>query len=192
MTGAKAFPGNVLSVPASALNKEKSEKVFTKRARDPEGLPTTNASAALDCVLLPAGGARGASLALMVEILAAGLCGAEWSVNAHSALEGAHSPLTGLFALAIHPGLSGDGTVPRINRHLHRLADEFGVYLPGERRQLCARKAQAEGFEVDAPVYAALKDYAGSGSDCAQSVKAVNKVMRNSLTDLDEQSSRGG
>jgi (2R)-3-sulfolactate dehydrogenase (NADP+) len=131
-------------------------------ALDSQGHATSDAQAALRGTLLPAGGKRGANLALMVEILAAGLGGANWSVDAPSALEGSRSPSTGLFVLAIDPALPGDGALPRFNGYLHRLADEFGVYVPGERREASARRAQTEGIQVAASIIAALSEYARS------------------------------
>ena len=131
-------------------------------ALDSQGNATTNAQAALGGTLLPAGGARGANLALMVEILAAGLGGANWSMDAPSAFEGTRSPSTGLFVLAIDPALPGNGTVPRINEFLHRLAGEFRVYVPGRRRAVSARRAQIEGIHVSATILAALRNYARS------------------------------
>jgi (2R)-3-sulfolactate dehydrogenase (NADP+) len=131
-------------------------------ALDAQGKATTDAHAALGGTLLPAGGKRGANLALMVEILAAGLGGANWSLDAPSAFEGARSPSTGLFVLAIDPAVSGEGTAARINEHLRRLAEEFAVYLPGERREASARRARHEGIRVAAGTIAALTQHARS------------------------------
>src|SRR3546814_8093250 len=72
-------------------------------ALDPAGHPTTDARAALAGSLLPFGGARGANIALMVELLAAGLTGANWSKDAPPFNKGSASPGAGLFILAIKP-----------------------------------------------------------------------------------------
>ncbi len=110
--------------------------------------------------LLPAGGPRGANLALMVEILAAGLCGANWSLDAPESFHGAISPDSGLFVLAIHPRIAGNGTVERIDEHLRRLTGEFGAYLPGERREASVRRAREQGIRVQTWVLESLRDYA--------------------------------
>src|SRR5690606_2376488 len=57
-------------------------------AVDSEGNPTTDPAAALAGSLLPVGGAKGAALALMVEILAAALTGSSFGFEASSLFEG--------------------------------------------------------------------------------------------------------
>src|ERR1700691_3230637 len=49
-------------------------------AVDADGAPTTDPQAALRGALLAFGGARGANIALMVEVMAAGLGGAHWAL----------------------------------------------------------------------------------------------------------------
>src|SRR3546814_20854701 len=61
-------------------------------ALDPAGHPTTDARAALAGSLLPFGGARGANIALMVELLSAALTGANWSRVAPPSNKGATPP----------------------------------------------------------------------------------------------------
>ncbi len=51
-------------------------------ALDAEGRPTTDPQAALAGSIAPAGGHKGGALALMVEIMAAGLTGAHFSHEA--------------------------------------------------------------------------------------------------------------
>src|SRR5271156_1134437 len=74
-------------------------------AVDAAGQPTTDPHAAMRGALLAFGGARGANIALMVEVLAAGLTGANWSLDAPSFTSGSRSPGAGLFVVAIAPGL---------------------------------------------------------------------------------------
>jgi LDH2 family malate/lactate/ureidoglycolate dehydrogenase len=57
-------------------------------AIDADGEPTTDATAALAGAQLPFGGAKGSSLALMVELLAGGLTGSPFAFEA----AGAHAP----------------------------------------------------------------------------------------------------
>src|SRR3546814_7514858 len=77
--------------------------------------------AALAGSLLPFGGARGANVALMVELLAAGLTGANWSREAPPFNKGAKSPGAGLFILAIDPLA---GFAARLNAWLDAVAAE--------------------------------------------------------------------
>src|SRR5215211_3075396 len=57
-------------------------------AVDRHGQPTTDARSALAGSLLTFGGSRGANVALIVELLAAGLTGANWSLDAPSFTSG--------------------------------------------------------------------------------------------------------
>ena len=63
---------------------QRGEPVPSTWATDEDGKPTSDAKAALRGALQPIGAAKGAALALMVEILAAGLTGATLSQAASS------------------------------------------------------------------------------------------------------------
>jgi (2R)-3-sulfolactate dehydrogenase (NADP+) len=51
---------------------------------DQNGQPTTDPKAVLQGSMLPMGGAKGAALVLLVEILSAALCGAQFGFEASS------------------------------------------------------------------------------------------------------------
>jgi (2R)-3-sulfolactate dehydrogenase (NADP+) len=99
-------------------------------ATDASGAETTDARAAMAGALLTVGGARGANIALMVEVLAAGLTGAHWSLDAPSFTSGAQSPGAGLFVVAIAPRLLESDFCERLAMQASRLI-ELGVYVPG-------------------------------------------------------------
>lgn len=103
-------------------------------AVDASGAPTTDPAAALEGHLLPFGGARGANIALMVEILAAGLTGANWSLDAPSFVAGDRSPGIGLFVLAIAPRGAAAGLAARFGDQMERLAG-LGVHVPGRGKR---------------------------------------------------------
>ncbi len=80
-------------------------------ATDAGGAPTTDASAALAGALTPVGGAKGAVLAVMVEILCASLAGGRfgWQASSFFEDEGA-PPAIGQMIVAFAPaGFTGDG-----------------------------------------------------------------------------------
>src|SRR3546814_10585863 len=106
---------------SSDLSAEAGREIPEGWALDPAGHPTTDARAALAGSLLPFGGARGANIALMVELLAAGLTGANWSREAPPFNKGAKSPGAGLFILAIDPLA---GFAARLNAWLDAVAAE--------------------------------------------------------------------
>jgi (2R)-3-sulfolactate dehydrogenase (NADP+) len=101
-------------------------------AVDADGQPTTDPHAAMQGALLAFGGARGANIALMVEVLAAGLTGANWSLDAPSFTAGSRSPGAGLLVVAIAPALLAPEPPQRLRLQLERLAS-LGVHIPGRR-----------------------------------------------------------
>jgi (2R)-3-sulfolactate dehydrogenase (NADP+) len=111
---------------------ERSETLPTGWAVDADGAPTTDPKAALRGALLAFGGARGANIALMVEVMAAGLAGANWALDAPSFISGDRSPGAGLLVIAITPALLAPDLPQRLRLQLDRLA-KLGVHIPGRR-----------------------------------------------------------
>jgi (2R)-3-sulfolactate dehydrogenase (NADP+) len=101
-------------------------------AVDETGQSTTDPAKALRGALLPFGGYKGANIALMVEVLSAGLSGAAWSLDADDFREGDRSPHAGLTVIAISTSTADPPFAARNAAHLSRLK-EFGVHIPGVR-----------------------------------------------------------
>ncbi|MGB0712038.1 MAG: Ldh family oxidoreductase [Gammaproteobacteria bacterium] len=140
------------SVPRARINRarQRGEPIPADWAVDSEGQPTTDPEAALRGALTAIGGPKGAALALMVEILAAGLAGANFGFQASSFLDGeGAAPHTGQWMLVMHPE-AGAGHFEQRMRTLTRMfEDQPGVRLPGARRCANARRAAREGLDVD-------------------------------------------
>lgn len=143
-----------VSIRAAA---ERGETIPQGWALGPDGRPTTDPRAAMRGALLAFGGARGANVALMVEVLSAGLSGAHWSLDAPSFAKGSRTPGSGLFVLAIDPKLFTGDFERRTGRHLARLS-EFGLHLPGAAKAEHRAEAQRQGVAVDAAVLARIRD----------------------------------
>jgi (2R)-3-sulfolactate dehydrogenase (NADP+) len=111
---------------------ERGEALPPGWAVDPDGQPTTDPQTAVRGALLAFGGARGANIALMVEVLAAGLAGANWALDAPSFTSGDRSPGSGLLVIAIAPSLLAPDFPKRLRIQLERLAS-LGVHIPGRR-----------------------------------------------------------
>ena len=122
-------------------------------ALDADGNETTDPNAAMAGALLPFGGNRGANIALMVEILAAGISGANWSLDAPPFGAGSRGPGTGLFVLALAPARVDAGFGARMAAQITRLADEHGVHVPGAAKAEKRLRSERGGFGVDAAVY---------------------------------------
>lgn len=109
---------------------ERGESIPEGWAIDAAGNPTTDADDAVSGLLLAFGGMRGANIALIVEVLAAGCTGANWSMDAPSFAKGNECPGIGLFIVAIKPDLLAPGFAARLSAQIERLAAQ-GVRIPG-------------------------------------------------------------
>ncbi|MGM1047405.1 MAG: Ldh family oxidoreductase [Bacillota bacterium] len=109
---------------------ERGEMIPEGWAIDGKGQNTIDSCEAIKGALLAFGGVRGANIALMVEILAAGTTGANWSLDAPSFEEGSHSPGVGLFIVALNPELLASGFSARMAAQIERLSSK-GIHVPG-------------------------------------------------------------
>jgi (2R)-3-sulfolactate dehydrogenase (NADP+) len=127
-------------------------------AVDASGQPTTDPAAALNGTLLPIGGAKGAALALMVEVLTASLTGSHFGWEASSFFDDQGGPPDmGHAFLAIDPvRLSGGAYDSRMVALFEAIAAEHGVRLPGSRRLEARARAARDGLAVPAPLHAEL------------------------------------
>ncbi|BBK42377.1 sulfolactate dehydrogenase [Allostella vacuolata] len=142
---------------------QKGEAIPEGWAVDAEGRPTTDAKAALAGTMLPLGDAKGAALALMVELLAAGLTGGNYGYEAGSFFTAdGPRPRIGHLFLAIHPpALAGPGFLDRVAVLLAAAAGQDGVRLPGDRRLAARARASEEGVGVPDALLADLRARAG-------------------------------
>jgi (2R)-3-sulfolactate dehydrogenase (NADP+) len=125
-------------------------------ALDAEGRPTTDADAALKGSIAPAGGHKGGALALMVEVLAAGLTGAHFSHQASSLGDDLGGPpRLGQTLIAIQPGQAGFAA--RIEELLADMSAQPGVRIPGDRRHANRQRILREGVAVDDALLAQLR-----------------------------------
>jgi (2R)-3-sulfolactate dehydrogenase (NADP+) len=133
-------------------------------ALDKEGRSTTDASAALEGSMLPAGGVKGAMLALMVELLACALSGSAYGFESDSFFTDAGRPTRiGQGFVAIDPAaLSGkDVFFERIETLVAVMTDEPGLRLPGERRRENRERSAREGVSLPAELLARIRALAG-------------------------------
>jgi (2R)-3-sulfolactate dehydrogenase (NADP+) len=128
-------------------------------AVDRNGQPTTDPAEALAGTLLPIGGAKGAALALMVEILGAALTGGAFGWEASSFLDAAGPPPdVGHLFLAIDPGATGGGGfAARMAALAAAFAGEPSARLPGTRRLANRERAAREGLAIDAALHAEIR-----------------------------------
>jgi (2R)-3-sulfolactate dehydrogenase (NADP+) len=100
--------------------------------------------------MLPLGDAKGTALALMVELLAAGLTGANYAADASSFLDDRGAPPgTGQLLIALDPAMiGGKGTLQHFRRLAEQIRSQEGARLPGARRIALRARAKAEGIAI--------------------------------------------
>ena len=133
-------------------------------ALDRDGNPTTDPQAGLDGMMLPAGGAKGAMLALVVELLCCALTGAHMGFEADSFFADAgNRPKIGQAFLVIDPGaLAGaEAYNERVEALVAEMLKDADVRLPGARRKALADKAATEGVEIPQGLAGELRALAG-------------------------------
>ena len=132
-------------------------------AVDKDGNPTTDAKTALTGSLNAIGGAKGAALAMMVEVLSVALTGAAFSFENDSYFEPGNKPRIGHSILAIDPGaLAGsESYFSRLEEMIANMLRDAGVRLPGERRQKLVTAARADGLQIAAAQLAELLGLCG-------------------------------
>ena len=140
---------------------ERGDAIPEGWALDADGQPTTDPKAAVSGTLLAFGGARGANIALMVDVLAGGLTGANWSVEAPGFMDGNACPGTGLFVLAINPVLVTPDFNDRMAVQIARLSGDYGVHIPGLSKEQAQRDARENGLDIDAGMLDRLRAIAG-------------------------------
>lgn len=164
--------GSRIVIDQSASVVAKSEVV--KRARrgepiphgwalDADGQPTTDPAAALAGTMVPAGGAKGVGLGLIVESFAALLAGAVLGIDAapFSGTAGG-PPRTGQFLIAVDPGATaGTGFGPALDRLAAAITAQPGARLPGSRRKAARDRAERMGVVVEPLILARIRDLPG-------------------------------
>ena len=138
-------------------------KIDDSLAYDSQGRSTSDPSEALRGALKTFGGAKGSGLALMVELLAGSLSGADMEDK----WNGANG--WGSFMMVIDPNIMGDAseittnatTMLRRIKSAKKLDSADGVYLPGERSDLHDRETASSGtIPVSESVLARLRSMA--------------------------------
>jgi delta1-piperideine-2-carboxylate reductase len=118
---------------------------------DRAGQPTEDPKAILDGgALLPFGGYKGSALSMMVELLAAGLTGGNFSFEFDwSAHPGAQTPWTGQLLIVIDPDKgSGQSFAQRSEELVRQMQGVGQERMPGDRRYKQRAESLANGIEI--------------------------------------------
>ncbi|MEO0751766.1 MAG: Ldh family oxidoreductase [Pseudomonadota bacterium] len=128
-------------------------------ALDPDGHPTTDPNAALKGTMLPMGDAKGAALALIVEILCATLTGANPSHQATSFFDADGAPPgVGQTLIAFAPDAQFGA---RLDGLLSMILAQDGTRLPGTARIAKRKDAAQNGIDIPDHLIRDIHDIVG-------------------------------
>ena len=124
---------------------------------DADGNPTTDPAKIIEGgALLPFGGHKGSTIAMMIELLVAGLTGMDFSYEAQQNDNNDGGPPNGgEFMLAIDPNRFGDGDnwLRHSEEFFARLTGMEGAHMPGNRRYANRAVHTTQGISVKQSVY---------------------------------------
>lgn len=127
---------------------------------DRDGQPTTDPNAVLEGgALLPFGGHKGSSIAMMMEVMAAGLGGGDYSFEVDwSRYPGAATPRTAQTIILIDPGRGQPRDfAARIETLIGAIHTAGQDRLPGDRRYANRRESMATGVPISPEALAELR-----------------------------------
>ncbi|MBS1154580.1 MAG: sulfolactate dehydrogenase [Proteobacteria bacterium] len=130
-------------------------------ALDSAGNPTTDPKAGLAGMMCPAGGVKGAMLALVVELLCVALTGSAFGFEADSFfVDEGNRPRIGQALLVIDPGaLAGQAVfLERVETLVAAMLQDESVRLPGSRRQALAATMEAAGIDISDALLTQLRE----------------------------------
>ncbi|EOD77929.1 Ureidoglycolate dehydrogenase [Grimontia indica] len=155
MSLSKVARGKVL------VARKNGESIPEGWAIDAQGRPTTDADAAVKGSMLPIGDAKGAALALMVEILSASLTSALYGFEASNFFDTeGEPPAIGHAVIAIDTSVSGTQFAERLELLLNTMCEQEGVRLPGQRRIVRRERVLKEGLHLSDATIKGLRELA--------------------------------
>jgi delta1-piperideine-2-carboxylate reductase len=161
-TNASAFaapraigPPVVWDQAASVMSQGELLRAAREGRRVPEGVgvdarghATTDPGAILEGgALVPIGGVKGASIAFMVEVLAAALTGAPFGIEAPA--PGTLPSKCGEFVMVIDPRRAGADVARRVETLMDAARAAGSEHTPGSRRYARRQAADAQGIPLD-------------------------------------------
>ena len=141
---------------------EESEPIPLGWALDANGEPTTDPEAGLAGSMAPAGGVKGFSIGLFVEVLCAALAGGKLGIDQGSFTDDDGKPINnGQFFVAFDPvKFSGGSFDQTITRLVAAISEQEGARLPNARREANKLRLSEQGIPIEPKLYEALKDFA--------------------------------
>ena len=130
----------------------------------PDGEATTDPSVVLKGAQLGFGGYKGASLAMMIELLCGPLIGEFLSIESQADDGGKGGPPKGgELIMALDPAMFGnpDGFMAHGEKLFEAILEQEGTRLPGARRFQNRAKTPTEGFDLPQSLYDEIVSLSG-------------------------------
>ena len=152
---------SVIAKSEVMVHAQKGEPIPEGWAFDADGNTTTDAAEALKGTMAPTGGRKGANLAILIELMAAGLSGAHFGFQASSfgGNEGG-PPRTGQCFLAFDTSAFSEGFTDHAEDLFAAILDQPGTRLPGDRRLAARERTAAQGVTISQVLHEKLEGYA--------------------------------
>jgi (2R)-3-sulfolactate dehydrogenase (NADP+) len=152
---------SVIAKSEVMVHAQKGEPIPEGWAFDADGNTTTDAAEALKGTMAPTGGRKGANLAILIELMAAGLSGSHFGFQASSfgGNEGG-PPRTGQCFLAFDTSAFSEGFSEHAEDLFAAILDQPGTRLPGDRRLAARERTAAEGVTISSGLHEKLEGYA--------------------------------
>lgn len=140
---------------------EAGEPIPLGWALDEDGNPTTEAEAGLAGSMAPAGGVKGFSIGLLVEVLCAALAGGRLGPDQGSFTDDDGKPIdNGQFFVAFDPGkFSSGGFDQSITALVASITKQDGARLPNARREANKLHLAEEGLKLEYNLYKKLEAF---------------------------------
>jgi (2R)-3-sulfolactate dehydrogenase (NADP+) len=140
------------------LADKRGESIPAGWALDGEGRSTTDARAALAGTMVPIGEAKGAALAMMVELLTAALAGANFAFEASSffSADGPPPRVAQTFIVLEPTAFAGENFFHRVEALVADVDSQPDTRLPGDRRYRSRAAARSDGVEIPEDLLAEL------------------------------------
>jgi (2R)-3-sulfolactate dehydrogenase (NADP+) len=141
---------------------DKNEKIPLGWALDETGKPTTDPNKGLAGSMVPAGGYKGFSQGLIVEVMCAALTGSFLGTQMGSFSQNDGRPIgCGQFFVAIDPKrFSGGMFDKQVNTLVKSIQAQKGARLPNARREANQKRLAKEGLAIAPDLYERLKSFA--------------------------------
>ena len=145
------------------LAQKRGEPIPEGWALDADGVATSDPEAGLAGTMVPIGEAKGAALALMVELLTAALAGANFAFEASSffTAEGPPPRIAQSFVVLDPNAFCAADFGDRVETLIAEIASQPGARLPGAQRLQQRAEAHEHGVSIPADLLAELERRAG-------------------------------